>query len=498
MMTMMNRRSGRVRAIGLAVVMAAMVAAAWPGARALAEPPATEAAAPEVKPPTLPETRAGRVMHVVLKWLGFREAEVDGDWFAESFKNQVPVDQVQGLCTQLIDEHGAFALEKVNEQRGENGLVVTVRGGKTGQRLQVVLSLDMNSKIEGLLLRPAANPDVKPFKDWAEVDGSLAELPGKVSFGAYELVKPADGEGGGGKAAAWSVSPIHRLNGDERLAIGSTFKLYVLGAAAEAVLAGKLKWDDALAIKSEYKSLPSGTMQNEKEGTEFPILTYAEKMISISDNTATDHLLRRVGRREVEEYMQRLHGKPELNMPFLTTREMFALKLSFDDTLAPRWNVNGEAPRRDMLVPDDLVKPTRKVGPHHTPGEVANTNPDIGAATRWKTPRHIETIEWFASADEIARLFADLHRLEGIEGTKEVGRVLRINPGLPLDPEVWKQIAYKGGSEPGVLNLSWMLTRKDGRMFVVTLGWNDPKAAVDDSKLLDIAPRVVGVVAGVE
>src|SRR5207253_3230121 len=83
-------------------------------------------------------------------------------------------------------------------------------------------------------------------------------------------------------------------------------------ALGQAVVDGKIKWDDQLPIKTEYKSLPTGTLQAQPEGKTFAVSEYADNMISISDNTATDHLIHHLGRMAVEEYMKSLHDKPEV------------------------------------------------------------------------------------------------------------------------------------------------------------------------------------------
>ena len=123
-----------------------------------------------------------------------------------------------------------------------------------------------------------------------------------------------------------------------------------------------------------------------------------------------------------------------------------------------------EATRRAMLAPG---------------GEVAKASPSFAAAALWKAPFHITDIEWFATTPEMCRVMADLHRLEQQPGLEEVGHALRINPGLQFDSRTWRSIAYKGGSEPGVLNMTWLLERADGKWFTVSFGWNDTKKDVD-------------------
>ncbi|MCC6320075.1 MAG: serine hydrolase [Phycisphaerales bacterium] len=497
--------------IFLAAVLAATPAPAQDKAGTSAPAPAAA-----IPPPKVPDTRAGRMLELVLRSIQNKAAAIPADKFNDAFQKAVPPDQVATVCAQVIDQHGACTLTALQPGPSPDILLATVTGSKSGEKFEIVLGLDKDGKMETLLFRPPANLDLPPFKDWAELDAALNALaPAKapddkspplpvsarVNFGAFELKAAGPDK----PAGPFKPEPIHTLNPDLRLAIGSTFKLYVLGALGEAVLAGTIKWDDPLPIKTEHKSLPSGTMQNEPEGAVFPISTYAEKMISISDNTATDHLIRRLSRSSIEDYMEAGvgggggggHGDPSLNHPFLLTRELFALKLSPDTTLMPRWEVAGEAGRRDMLVYDDPISPKRPAGRSHTPGEVFNTNPELAAAEKWTAggPRHISTIEWFASPTDLARLFADLHRLELQPDNAPLAKALRLNPGIPFDKKVWTKVAFKGGSEPGVLNLTWMLERADGRLFILTFGWNNTRAALDEKKLLEIAPRAIGLLA---
>ena len=106
----------------------------------------------------------------------------------------------------------------------------------------------------------------------------------------------------------------------------------------------------------------------------------------------------------------------------------------------------------------------------------------------WTEPRHIDTLEWFASSEDLCRVLATLgERARTKPQTAPVLDVLAKNPGLPVDAAVWPYVGFKGGSEPGVMNLSWLLRRKDDRWFVVTLGVNDTKRELDEGKILGVA-----------
>ena len=132
--------------------------------------------------------------------------------------------------------------------------------------------------------------------------------------------------------------------------LGSTFKLYVLAAVSRAVDEGRLAWDDVLIL--DAKSFPSGIMQSWPDGAPVTLHTAATLMISISDNTATDLVLRAVGREAVEAEMRMSgHSNPEKSFPFLTTREMFVIKSS---DIGETYAAANEAERRAILASLDL------------------------------------------------------------------------------------------------------------------------------------------------
>ena len=82
--------------------------------------------------------------------------------------------------------------------------------------------------------------------------------------------------------------------------VGSAFKLYVLDALGRAVASGRVSWDQLLTVTACVKSLPSGVLETVPDGTRVPVRRAADEMISISDNTAADLLIARVGRTAVD------------------------------------------------------------------------------------------------------------------------------------------------------------------------------------------------------
>lgn len=52
-------------------------------------------------------------------------------------------------------------------------------------------------------------------------------------------------------------------------------------------------------------------------------------------------------------------------------------------------------------------------------------------------------------------------------------------------------IGYKGGSEPGVLNLTWLFRSEAGQWFVITGAWNKPAALVDEARFHGLLTRAI-------
>jgi hypothetical protein len=436
-------------------------------------PLATQPTAP---PATVPATAGGRQLNWLIGVLSTGDTRLVEQRFAPGLLAQIPPAQFDRFVHEWRrDELGAGPVDLVQvEEVTPDSLIAFIRG-VTGRHAQVRLTVDNRGQIVGLLLAPALGFRPGQPETWGRFDDQLAALPGNISFGAYEITAPAE------PGRPIQGGPIHTVNASEHLSIGSTFQLYILGALAEAIAHGRISWDQPVEIVDDLKSLPPGQMQLELEGTEHPVARYAELMIALSDNTAADHLLSLIGRENVEAYMARLHSRPQLNRPFLSTMDFFRIKLGPDrTTLAPAYARADEQTRLAMLAQG---------------GPVAETTPSLAAAAMWRGPFEIQRVGWFASADDLARLVSDLHRLEQLAGMEPLAAILRANPGLVFDPATWSTAAYKGGSEPGVLNMTWLLHRNDGRRFIMTLTWNNPVRPLDTRRLTDLAAGAANLVA---
>ncbi|NJO43790.1 MAG: serine hydrolase [Cyanobacteria bacterium CRU_2_1] len=85
------------------------------------------------------------------------------------------------------------------------------------------------------------------------------------------------------------------LNGDASFSAASMIKVPVLIAFFQDVDAGKIRLDEILTMQEGDLAEGSGDMQFDGVGSQYTALETATYMITISDNTATNMLIRRMG-----------------------------------------------------------------------------------------------------------------------------------------------------------------------------------------------------------
>jgi hypothetical protein len=320
-----------------------------------------------------------------------------------------------------------------------------------GTTLEVELATDASGLIRGLELVPTYTRT-----SWARLDRRLVQLAPGVGLLAARVTK--DG----------SCVPVHQVTASTPRPTASMFKLFVLGALSEQIADGRVRWDQELTVEPSLRSLgsPAGSLQYSPTGTRVTVEEAATKMISISDNTAADMLIHLVGRSAVEAQVRRWSSHAALDVPFLTTREVFLLHYVDFPALADRYLSLPPAGRQAFL--------SSTVDPLSLAGIVGST-----------APRDITSLEWFASPDDLCRAFAGLQGLSSRPGLGPVGTVLSVNHGgLGLKATRWRSVWFKGGSEPGVLTLGYRAVTTGGQSFVVVAMLEDPTGTFPESTTL--------------
>ena len=96
------------------------------------------------------------------------------------------------------------------------------------------------------------------------------------------------------------------FNGDELFPMASVFKVPVIVELYKQVEAGRLSLDDKIMLKEADKVPGSGILRELSEGLGVTIKDLSRLMMILSDNTATDLIVERVGEDNVNATMKGL------------------------------------------------------------------------------------------------------------------------------------------------------------------------------------------------
>jgi len=71
--------------------------------------------------------------------------------------------------------------------------------------------------------------------------------------------------------------------------------------------------------------------------------------------------------------------------------------------------------------------------------------------------------------------------------------ILAVNPGVLAARDDFAFAGFKGGSEPGVLNGSWLVRDRGGTWHAVAASWNNDEALLDQARFIGLMARVLAV-----
>jgi beta-lactamase class A len=96
------------------------------------------------------------------------------------------------------------------------------------------------------------------------------------------------------------------FNAGKSMPAASTIKLPVMVAVFEALAAGHFDLNRRVLLEAQDKDYGSGDLCDALNGTTYAVSDLLDKMIDVSDNTATNMLIRLVGRRTINVEMDSL------------------------------------------------------------------------------------------------------------------------------------------------------------------------------------------------
>lgn len=306
---------------------------------------------------------------------------------------------------------------------------------------------------------PGTPPAGEPAT-WRTLSAELDQRPFVSAVGAYEVVK------GGG------LKPLHERATDRRLSIGTTAMFFVHSVAVQQVASGAMRWDTPIALDLYYKSWPFSSTLDAPEGTFITLADWTRRMMLATDNTAAEHLLAIFGREAIEAEVARIRdiagvlpaGTSATTVePFLTPTEFWKLKSSLlaDPLECYAWS--GDAERRESLQRD-----------------VPEMQISELVAGNWVTPQAINRVGWFASTRELCTLANDVFDRCATKDMRPGLDAWRL-PGVEKGNPKWRRVWGKLGGEPGVLAGVWAIESRDGRIFIMSIAFNDTRAAVPEA-----------------
>lgn len=380
----------------------------------------------------------------------------DANWFTQEFLGQVTFDQL----TRVIQENSQILgeIDRVRICRIHSpGMAEFELISKTGRRLRTLAQVELVQPYRFNILR--FNKVDLGDDSWDKLQVDIQRLPGDHA------------------ASVWKLAPVRtRLfsrNSNEPLAVGSSFKLLVLSLLCDEITQGKRKWSDTIVLSDTLRSLPSGMLQDWPAGSPVTLHTLATLMISRSDNTAADHIMHLLGRENLEKHQQanQVHF-PERNRPFLRTGELFKIKLVLPAFQASAYAPRGEEEKRKFLT--ELER-------------VALTNP-----RSYATPVANDLVEWFYTTDDLCRF---MEKFQQPPLQKEALPLLSITKPFDIDDYAWEHLAFKGGAELGVLNLTLLgkLRGKD-EWYTLSFTWNRYDQPLNEQTWINLTGRALRLV----
>ncbi len=438
-----------MRIIPLCIIAVCLAASASPALAAPKKPQPTPAAGKSV-PATPLDLRIEQLVPLLNDKLPLE------NYFTPSFLTAVPPSQFKAIASSFRQQHGA-ALKIVSVRRnGPNNAVVEVEYERAIGTIELTVEASPPQRVGGILAKGFALKGDSIDR----IKSDFTALPGSSGF----IVARLSDKGS---------ETVHSLNAETQFAVGSTFKLYVLAELASQVAAGYRRWTDVVPLGLRNHS--SKATQNWPLATPVTLQTLATWMISVSDNAATDALMRELGRERVEAKLAIIgHSNPDKTLPMLTTTEAFALKSN--PALRQRFEKANEAGQRALLNAE----------------RTALSYEAIDMSQLGSGPVAIESIEWFAAPQDIARLLDNLRRMN----SQTAREVMAVNSGVgAAAASKWRYIGYKGGSEPGVISMSFLAQSRAGDWYAISGSWNNPAREVDDARFAELMTRLLDATA---
>lgn len=237
------------------------------------------------------------------------------------------------------------------------------------------------------------------------------------------------------------------IDADSYYALASVFKIPILVDAFCQISEGCLTLEERLPLKTEDKNLPSGVLVFFEDGLTPTVRDYLTMMTIISDNTATDVMIKRLGGTEAVTRRMRSFGLEHTHI-VMTVRQLF-------DEIMPNAD-----PTQDLY---ELEKTSLKIE-RDPNNRVYQLTPENNVATPRDLTRLLGLI-WNGKTPDRA----------GSDGVLEILLKQQLNDRLPRFLPPGTRVAHKTGTIHGVRNDCGIIYAGDKSHVALTVmvRWNE-------------------------
>lgn len=335
-----------------------------------------------------------------------------------------------------------------------------------GHAVLVDLRVDQRGRVTWIRFDPVA----RKFKSVRDVFQHTKDLADSVSCCVLSLGDP---------------KPLARLGEDRQVYVASLAKLFVHASTVERIRSKDLNWSDIVLLDDKHRSISSGDLNDWPAGAPLTISTLSTLMLSISDNTATDHLIHKVGRGYIEKSLVRSgHSDPRGMVPFLSTGEAWKLRSGRDGSLAGEYVKASEQKKRDLLR--TKVADVKFV--------------DVGEPIADEPSSIQRKVGWRASSADISRCLLRILELSGKNENSHALRVLGVFPSveITMSPEYRKAdyFQYQGHKDgTGSQHLSFAsLLKTDQGWFAICMVLENDRDPLDTERINALYARAVQLI----
>ena len=260
------------------------------------------------------------------------------------------------------------------------------------------------------------------------------------------------------------------FNAARSMPAASTIKLPVMVEVFAQLQAGRFDLQRRVTLEGTDKDYGSGDLCEARTGTSYPVSVLLAKMIDVSDNTATNMLIRLVGRHNINRGMaqlglERTHLAGDVRTDAWSIRQTLRtsaadlvrlLALMARGKLIDQWSSNEmitilEADRINTLLPEPLPP---NVPIAHKTGSLDDTLNDAGIVFAEDAPYVIAVMTTRLESTDLGRAF--IHSVSRLAYADEL-RFARWRetaggeqpPSASLDSGYWNESAPPAAQGPG-------------------------------------------------